>query len=368
MRGRVFLQQLYPESDRPVLGTPNIDIVLIHGVNGDAIKTWEYKSKTGDTILWPQQLLPQQFPLARVFSFGYNGDLYHNNSIAGIRDLAKTLLSSINIERQKVDPKRPVIFVAHCLGGMIVKQALHTAHYERDFNGIANATKGIFFFGTPHIASSKDQWHHVAKAYSSLDKPSIWFTRSRLMKALQKDSDELMDMMDKFRHMLMKDGSQRWAIGNWYELNPMPGAKAVIVDPTAAQLDALDDETQRAVDADHVGMVRFESKDNRTFGELCIEVRKLVPGEISAPEVDVEISTTDISGGKIHAKGKIKVTDLEYSPAIPRTPGYVVEEEEEEAEERGRQGYLLEGQKVETSAKEFIGRLRTTKVPVAAGR
>ncbi|KAK4161622.1 hypothetical protein QBC43DRAFT_174678, partial [Cladorrhinum sp. PSN259] len=293
MSSRVSLRQLYPEPDDSVHKAPPIvDIVLIHGVNGDPIKTWECKNDSKskdtldlpDTILWPRDLLPRRFPRARVFTFGYNADIYQNNSLAGIRDLAKTLLSYLALERRDADSSPPVIFVAHCLGGMILKQALHTAHYERDYNGIAEATSGIFFFGTPHVASSKDQWDHLAKAYSSLDQPTGWLKkRSRLVKALQKDSVQLMDMMDKFRHMLVvkdpRSGKpcQRWAIGNFYELEVMPGAKAVIVDQTAAQLDALDEEVQKAVHADHVGMCRFESANNPTFKELCAQIEKLIP-------------------------------------------------------------------------------------------
>ncbi len=61
-------------------------------------------------------------PLTRVFSYGYNADVHKNGSLAGIRDHARTILERLTARRRGVDPKRPIIFVGHCLGGLIVKQ------------------------------------------------------------------------------------------------------------------------------------------------------------------------------------------------------------------------------------------------------
>ena len=271
------------------------------------------------------------------------------------------------------------------------------------------------------MATSKDKWDHVAKAYSSLDssKPTGWLRkRSRLVRALQKDSDDLMDMMDKFRHMLEVDDrsgrrKQRWAIGNWYETLKVPGAKSVIVDATAAQLDALDDEIQRPVDADHVGMTRFATADNQTFGELCSQISKLVPeaawalgnnqaaaattsqitpqerstpeGRIvnnqDAPPVNVQVRTRDSSGRTIRLSAK--ATDITYTieedqnlnrraGLTSQSPGYVIGEDEGEENKTVRSvrpGRYLEDQNSgKPSARDFISNLKTTKVPVTAGR
>lgn len=106
-----------------------LSIVLVHGVNGDLVKTW--KDPQSGTF-WPQELLPQKFPQARVLSFGYNADMYRNNSAAGIRDNARTLLSYLCLEREELDSPTPIVFIAHCLGGLIVKQALYFAEFDSD--------------------------------------------------------------------------------------------------------------------------------------------------------------------------------------------------------------------------------------------
>jgi len=46
--------------------------------------------------------------------------MFRNNSMSTIRDNAKSLLACLDLERRQVN--RPIVFAAHCLGGLIVKQ------------------------------------------------------------------------------------------------------------------------------------------------------------------------------------------------------------------------------------------------------
>jgi predicted alpha/beta hydrolase family esterase len=46
--------------------------------------------------------------------------------------------------------ERPIIFVAHSLGGVIVKRALVEAKLDDSYKAIHDATYGIAFFGKPH--------------------------------------------------------------------------------------------------------------------------------------------------------------------------------------------------------------------------
>src|SRR5450432_1070465 len=44
-----------------------IDIVAIHGLNGDVRRTWTHKNGT----FWLQDLLPHAMPGARIFTYSY---------------------------------------------------------------------------------------------------------------------------------------------------------------------------------------------------------------------------------------------------------------------------------------------------------
>lgn len=68
------------------------------------------------------QLLAERNIQARVLSFGYNANFIFSNTIYDIEIVAGDLLSRIDSVRITDEQKRaPIIFVAHNLGGIVVK-------------------------------------------------------------------------------------------------------------------------------------------------------------------------------------------------------------------------------------------------------
>jgi hypothetical protein len=73
-------------------------------------------------VFWPKDLLPTECPRARILTWGYDtvvtkgyGAATKNNIFAHARDLLYAL------ERER-EHDIPLIFVAHSLGGIIVKE------------------------------------------------------------------------------------------------------------------------------------------------------------------------------------------------------------------------------------------------------
>lgn len=145
-----------------VLVTPNspaLDIVFVHGLNpkgqeDHARKTWTSSGDTG--VFWPQALLPESVPSARILLFAYNSSVLVNASITPVHGHANTLLNRLHNKRREDNEKhRPIIFISHSLGGLLVKQALVEAKLNPLYTCIKASTYGLVFFGTPHSGGNR---------------------------------------------------------------------------------------------------------------------------------------------------------------------------------------------------------------------
>lgn len=78
-------------------------------------------------VLWPQELLPRETPNSRIFTWGY-AVKYHQIThalSASIYDHSQNLLSNLtDVRTLPEEQARPLIFIAHSLGGIFVKDVI----------------------------------------------------------------------------------------------------------------------------------------------------------------------------------------------------------------------------------------------------
>ncbi|CCA76820.1 hypothetical protein PIIN_10806 [Serendipita indica DSM 11827] len=106
-----------------VSGTdPIVDIIAIHGLDGHRERTWTAENG----ILWLRDLLKADIPNARILAYGYDADTRSRECISTqkIYQHADKLLKSLSRQRRD-HPRRPIIFIAHSLGGIVLKQVIH---------------------------------------------------------------------------------------------------------------------------------------------------------------------------------------------------------------------------------------------------
>ena len=112
------------------------DIVFIHGLTGGRDSTWTAK---GAEEPWPKLLLSDEnddeddedekgpgcaLKTARIMSWGYDADIMKLVGAAGqnrVMDHARNLLGALEDVREGSAANRPLIFIAHSLGGLVVK-------------------------------------------------------------------------------------------------------------------------------------------------------------------------------------------------------------------------------------------------------
>jgi hypothetical protein len=68
-----------------------VDVIAIHGLNGDAFSTWEHEKGT----LWLRDLLPEELPGSRIYTYGYPSDLFFSKTMATPKDYARDLLDDL---------------------------------------------------------------------------------------------------------------------------------------------------------------------------------------------------------------------------------------------------------------------------------
>ena len=125
------------------------------------------------TVFWPRDLVPMTLPHSRVMTYGYDTDVRH---IVEQQPLSENTLfdhgwdfaCSVEAARsEKTEQTRPLIFVAHSLGGLVTAEALRRAYESRSirptlYNNICAATTGLIFFGTPHGGADPRSSFHCA--------------------------------------------------------------------------------------------------------------------------------------------------------------------------------------------------------------
>jgi len=135
------------------------DVIFIHGLDGNAQTTWQIAGRQ-DTF-WPAWL-GEDLPNIGVWSLGYEvSSLAWRGTTMPLSDRALnalTLLDTYDIG------KRPLVFIVHSMGGLLVKQMLRHARDLNDpaWTAVMNAARGIVFLSTPHSGSDIASWvEHV---------------------------------------------------------------------------------------------------------------------------------------------------------------------------------------------------------------
>jgi len=78
----------------------SVDIVAVHGLNGDAHETWTVKESKK---MWLHDFLPAELPGARIFSFGYPSEVGLTLATGKIEDFARSLLNGLSTRRSTAE-------------------------------------------------------------------------------------------------------------------------------------------------------------------------------------------------------------------------------------------------------------------------
>ncbi|KAM3674792.1 protein SERAC1 isoform 4-T5 [Ammospiza maritima maritima] len=158
---------LHPQyrSSQPV----RADILFVHGLLGAAFKTWrqqdmdrhlDRRASEGEeeyTQCWPKTWLASDCPSLRIISVEYDTHLSDWKAKCPVEAQRESIAfrSSELLDKLKAAGigDRPLVWVSHSMGGLLVKRMLVDASKNPEMDKIVNNTRGIIFYSVPHHGS-----------------------------------------------------------------------------------------------------------------------------------------------------------------------------------------------------------------------
>ncbi|QVM13232.1 hypothetical protein D8B26_007846 [Coccidioides posadasii str. Silveira] len=241
------------------------DLVAIHGLNGDAFGTWTHKESR---VMWLRDLLPKELPNVRVMTYGYNARFHNFAGHQDLRNIAMKLLSELVDSRKTAkEINRPLVFVCHSLGGIVVKKALLIRCPEEQSN-IQDAAYGIIFLATPHGGTTIADTGKIIANIIHVCSP---FRPARgLLGSIRKDSKVLFEITEDF-----VERARTLQIVSFFEME-MTGFgifKRLVVEQRSALLN-VPNEIPIGQFADHRSIARFSSVDDRNYRPVITRLLK----------------------------------------------------------------------------------------------
>ncbi|KAJ5903949.1 hypothetical protein N7504_006332 [Penicillium tannophilum] len=244
----------------------SVDIVFVHGLTGNRESTWTDKKSR---IFWPKQLLPRDLPTARVWTFGYDADIIGALKTASsntLRDHGKSLMHDLSLARlRQKSNRRPLIFVAHSLGGLVTEQTLVCARESphQHHKDLLESTFAITFMGTPHVGSAQANWATPLTRLARV----LRRTNSEIVQVLEPGSEMLANLQQGFHTMLedyRRNHDKTIEMFCFYEELAVTGIGKIVEDHSAI----LSGCSNRSIHADHMGMTKFGG--NRDPGYVAV--------------------------------------------------------------------------------------------------
>jgi hypothetical protein len=146
-RAREPMSELMPVANTTDDGRSG-DVVFVHGLGGNPREYWMADKSKPDTF-WPAWI-GQDVPDVGVWSLGYDAAKFAwQGSAMPLADRAKNGLALMDADGIG---NRPIVFITHSMGGLVVKQMIRHGLDLGDarWEAIARRTKGVCFIATPH--------------------------------------------------------------------------------------------------------------------------------------------------------------------------------------------------------------------------
>ncbi|MCJ1429383.1 hypothetical protein MMC29_007297, partial [Sticta canariensis] len=282
-----FTQLYAPQTGVPI----SADIIAITGLDGHAYGSWRGKGNLGR--MWLRDFLSKDLPRCRTMIYGYNSKL-SSHGVDTIMDYGRDLIEEMKKIRSTKDSRqRPLFFIAHSFGGIILAHCLIKAVQtnEDDHPTIASlhrATYGILFFATPHKGLLISD---MQKMLAGEEK----HPRNALLEQISLKSDLLISQLADFKNLIRDrkivsfyetEQTRQLVLDSENRQWQRTGEFVTAVDTDSALLQLPDYmEHKIPLPADHSMIVKFDSKSASGYRSALDRLRRFekdAPREVAA--------------------------------------------------------------------------------------
>ncbi|KAI6086904.1 Alpha/Beta hydrolase protein [Hypoxylon rubiginosum] len=248
-------------------------IIAVHGLSGSWRTTWS-AGASDDPAIWLRDRLPAVLARInvrpRIRAFGYDSSYVFTSSTSDLESCAEDLLTRIRIARQTEEEKQaPIVFVAHSLGGLIVKLAINLAHTDNEYHqDVLERTTGCLFLAVPFHGADAASWAELAsQIVSSLSlgmagNPELPNALKRNSKKWTKISS---DFVQRGKNMTFRSA---------YETEKM--GRSTIVDEASVRNNVPNERVFPVPGSNHRNICQFSDNENERFGPIGLAMVEVV--------------------------------------------------------------------------------------------
>ncbi|KAK6854637.1 hypothetical protein PG995_009730 [Apiospora arundinis] len=258
-------------------------ICLVHGLFGGPWKTFAAKRRpprdekgASKEVFWPRDLLPTIVRNVRIISFGFDADVEKFMGAASLNTIHQHSRNLLNTMCDQLDSQLPIIFVAHSLGGVIVKDALNQsagATTDQTRQRLLENTHGIIFLGTPHRGSSSATYGRTAFRLSQF--VAFQSANIKLITALERNSETLDRISTEFNESLAKNKNiNMWSYSEEREVR-FGVVGMHIVPPDSAKI-GHDRERWGSISGDHRHIAKYSTDRDDGFVKVSSVLKQWV--------------------------------------------------------------------------------------------
>lgn len=265
------------------------DVIFVHGLNGDFKNTWNYenlKKFYQEDRFWADSSLA-------FWSLSYEAkpSNWVSNNAMPLSDRAINALATL---KGNNIGNKPIIFIVHSLGGLLVKQMLCSCDTAKEYQNIAENTVGIIFFATPHSGSDLSNF---LDAWGSISNLSV------SAKELKKNNPSLLAINQWFRNNVKSLSIEVLVFSETKETRLISSKKNIILrfinliraNPKFMVVDSSSSDpgisgvTPIPIDADHINICKPEDTDSTAYTRTKSFIQDCLR-KIQSPNLDISTS------------------------------------------------------------------------------